>query len=191
MKYIFLLLIAFAGTACSDTNTTQRVEKPVYFDVAGYVKGQIDALSKQKPGVAKRTQMGKNVEQHTTRTINWSRELELFTQADINKPAFRSSYTIARPDSLTYRYVLKPTEKDLTVRSLTIRLDSVTHQPRRIDALLATENRLYTSERQIFLESGPQAGNKWGVTHYRVSGFQHLSISNRNTFDVEGTVLQN
>ncbi len=189
MKYVFPLLAILYLSACSDA-TTQRTEKPVYFDVAGYVKSQIEALSKQNPGVAKRTSMGEKVEQQTTRTINWSRELELFAQADINKPALRTSYTVVRPDSLTYQYVMKPSEKALTVRSLTIKLDSVTRQPRRIDAVLTSENPLYTSEKQIFLESGPQAENKWGVTHYRVSGFQHLSMSDKNTFDVEGTVLR-
>jgi hypothetical protein len=190
MNYVFLLLAAVSITACSDGNTTQRTEKPVYFDVAGYVKGQIEALSKQKPGVTKRTQMGEKVEQQTTRTINWSRELELFTQADINKPALRNSYTIVRPDSLTYQYMLKPTEKNLTVRSLTVKLDSLTHQPRRIEAMLTTENSLYTSERQITLESGPRQAMNWGITHYRMQGFQHLIVSDRNTFDVEGRVLQ-
>ncbi|MBO0951506.1 hypothetical protein [Fibrella forsythiae] len=189
MKYAFLLLATLSITACS-TDTAQRNEKPVYFDVAGYVKSQIDALSKQKPGVIKRLQMGEKLEKQTTRTINWSRELELFTQADINKPALRNSYTIVRPDSLTYQYTLKPTEKNLTVRSLTVKLDSATHKPRRIDAVLTTENPLYTAERTIFLESGPQPGNKWGVTHYRLNGFQHLSISDKHTFDVEGTVVR-
>ncbi|WP_375448617.1 hypothetical protein [uncultured Fibrella sp.] len=189
MKYAFLLLATSLLTACAD-NTAQRTEKPVYFDVAGYVKSQIDELSKQKPSVTKRLQMGEKLEKQTTSTINWSRELELFAQADINKPALRNSYTIARPDSLTYRYVLKPSEKNLTVRALTVKLDSATHQPRQIDAVLTTENPLYTAERQISLESGPTAGKNWGVTHYRLQGFQHLSISDKHTFDVEGTVLR-
>ncbi|ARK11317.1 hypothetical protein [Fibrivirga algicola] len=189
MKYVFLLAV-LSVTACS-TDTAQRTEKPVYFDVAGYVKGQIETLSKQKPGVDKRTQMGDKVERQTTRTVNWSRELELFMQADINKPALRSSYAVARPDSLTYQYTLKPTEKNLTVRSLTVKLDSVTRQPRQIAAVLTTENSLYTSERQIVLESGPRPATNWGVTHYRMQGFQHLIVSDKNTFDVEGTVLPN
>ncbi|MEZ0483426.1 hypothetical protein [Fibrella aquatica] len=189
MKYAFLLLAALSITACSD-GTAKRTEKPVYFDVAGFVKGQIDVLSKQKPTVTKRSQMGDKVEKQTTSTINWSRELELFAQADINKPALRNSYTIARPDSLTYQYTLKPTEKNLTVRSLTVRLDSATRQPHHIDAVLATENLLYTSERRIRLDNGSRANGSWGIVHYRLQGFQHLSISDKNTFDVEGTVLR-
>ncbi len=186
MKYAFLLLALVSVTACTDDPKTTAT--PVYFDVAGYVKKQIAALSAQRPNVAKRAQMGEKVEQQTTRAINWSRELELFTQADINKPALRSSYAIARPDSLTYRYTLKPSEKNLTVRSLTVRLDSATRQPRQIDAVLMTQNLLYTSERRIRLESGLLKNKQWGVTHYSLQGFQHLSISDKHTFDVQGTV---
>ena len=77
--------------------------------------------------------------QQTTRDINWTRELELFTQADINKPALRSSYQITRPDSLTYQYTLKNSEERLTVRSLNVRLDAATRKPSRIDAVLQTK----------------------------------------------------
>lgn len=186
MNYAFLLFLALSVIACSEAPKSS--EKPVYYDVAGYVTGQVKILSSEKPPVTKRLQMGQKTEQQTSRAINWSRELELFMQADINKPALRGSYAIARPDSLTYRYTLKPTEKNLTVRSLTVKLDSSTRQPLRIEAVLVSENSLYKAEKQILLESGPGKGSVWGVTHYRLSGFQHLSISDKNTFDVEGTI---
>ena len=186
MKYSVLCLLIGASLACS--NPASRPEKPVYFDVAGYVGQQVKALSAQHPSVSKRTQMNGEVEQQTTQQINWSRELELFAQADINKPALRSSYTIDRPDSLTYLYTLKPGEKELTVRSLQVRLDAATRKPHRIDAVLASENPIYESERQIELESGARAGGTWGVTHYRLRGYQQLRMTDRNTFDVEGTV---
>ena len=186
MNYAFLLLLALSVIACSEA--PQSTERPAYFDVAGYVASQIKILSEQKPSVAKRLQMRGKVEQQTSRAINWSRELELFMQADINKPALRGSYAIAHPDSLTYRYTLKPTEKNLAVRSLTVKLDSITRKPLRIEAVLVSENSLYTAEKQILLESGPKEGNNWGIISYHLSGFQHLSISDKNTFDVKGTI---
>ncbi|MBO0934478.1 hypothetical protein [Fibrella aquatilis] len=186
MKYVLSLLLLVTFSACD--NTARQQTAPVYYDVLGYVKGQIEALSKTKPMVSKQAQMGAKTQQLTSRTVNWKRELELFTQADINKPALRQSYTIARPDSLTYRYTLKPSEKNLTVRSLTVQLDSATRQPRQIEAVLVTKNFLYESERHILLESGPVKSGGWGVRHYRLRGFQHLSVSDAHPFDVEGTV---
>ncbi|MBO0937676.1 hypothetical protein J2I47_14050 [Fibrella sp. HMF5335] len=188
MKYVFGLLALLSFSACE--KASQQNTPPVYYDVLGYVKGQIDVLSKTKPMVSKRAEINEKNQQFTTRTINWKRELELFTQADINKPALRQSYTIARPDSLTYRYTLKPSEKNLTVRSLTVQLDSATRKPRQIEAVLVTKNFLYESERHILLESGPTKATQWGVRHYRLRGFQHLSVSDAHPFDVEGTVAQ-
>jgi hypothetical protein len=183
---LLALLPALLLTACD--NGPQQSAKPVYYDVAGYVDGQMKVLETTKPMVQKQAQMGNKTEKRSTQTLDWSRELELFKQADINKPALRSSYVIAHPNALTYRYTLKPTEEKLTVRSLTVQLDSATRQPRRIEATLVTDNPLYGSERQLLLESSPTPQRGWGVVRYQIRGFQHLRISSKNTFLVEAKV---
>ena len=184
--YSFFLVIVLGISSCTDT--VQQNQPNVYYDVLGFVKGQIASLSAQKPVVSKTVSINEERNRQTTRGINWSRELELFTQADINKPALRTSYQIARPDSLTYQYTLKKSEERLTVRSLTVRLDSLTHQPRRIEAVLQTSNPLYSSERQLLLESGPMGDRTWQVKHYKLWGFQKLPYFSRNNFSVEGKV---
>ncbi len=184
---VFLLFTSLLAGGCADP--VQTNQPAVYYDVSGFVKNQIKELSTRKPLISKAVAINKDRNQQTTRDINWSRELELFTQADINKPALRSSYQIARPDSLTYRYTLKNSEERLTVRSLQVNIDSVTRQPRRIVAVLQTNNALYSSERHLLLESGPQAGQQqWRVQHYKVSGFQKLPYFDKNEFLVEGRV---
>lgn len=188
MRFFYSIFLLSTLLISSCTDSTQQNQPNVYFDVLGFVKRQIAHLSAQKPLVSKDVAINENRNQQTTRAIDWSRELELFTQADINKPALRSSYQIARPDSLTYRYTLKKSEENLTVRSLIVRLDSLTHQPRRIEAVLQTNNPLYSSERQLLLESGPTAGRTWQVKYYKLSGFQKLPYFNKNEFLVEGRV---
>lgn len=185
VSFLFLLLIS----GCTDS--TQQNQPNIYYDVAGFVKQQIADLSLQKPLVSKSVLINKEQNQQAIHDINWNRELELFLQADINKPALRNSYQIARPDSLTYQYTLKSTEERLTVRSLLVQLDSLTRHPRRIEAVLQTNNPLYTSERHVLLESGPtgnspDAGRQWRVQHYKVDGFQKLPYFDKNTFWVEG-----
>ena len=103
--YPVFFLLLFISSSC--TNPTQQDQPNVYYDVLRFVKQQIVELSAQKPLVNKAISLNKTRSQQNTRAINWSRELELFTQADINKPALRSSYQITRPDSLTYQYTLK------------------------------------------------------------------------------------
>lgn len=169
-------------------NAAQQTQPNVYYDVAGFVKRQITALAAQKPVVSKEVRINKERNQQTSRDLNWTRELELFSQADINKPALRSSYQIARPDSLTYRYTLKKSEEKLTVRSLVVQLDPATRQPRRIEAVLQTANPLYSSERHLVLESGPAGNQQWRVQRYKLSGFQQLSYFDRNEFLVDGQI---
>ena len=183
---IFLLLTLFFSSC---TDPAQKTQPNVYYDVLGFVNQQITDLSSQKPLVTKVVAINANRNQQATRDINWNRELELFIQADINKPALQTSYQMARPDSLTYQYTLKNSEERLTVRSLTVRLDSVSHRPRQIEAVLQTSNPLYSSERTLLLESGLMANRQWRVQHYKVSGFQKLPYFDKNEFLVEGRLL--
>lgn len=187
MKPSILLFLCLFAFAC-DNSSTQTASKPVYFDVAGYVKGQIQTLSTQKPTVAKNAFINQKANNQTTQDIDWEKELDLFVQADINKPAFRTSYTVVRPDSLTYHYTLKPSEEKLTVRALMVKLDSVTRQPAQITAVLKSENPLYQSERRILLESGVNKAKGWSIQKYQVEGFQQLTYFDRNEFRVQGKV---
>ncbi|GAB4052075.1 hypothetical protein [Spirosoma litoris] len=187
MRFVYpsFLLVTLLISGCADP--AQQTQPNVYYDVLRFVKQQISDLSAQKPLVRKAVAINDSKSQQTIREINWSHELELFTQADINKPALRSSYQISRPDSMTFQYTLKNPDDRLAVRSLRVEVDSVTHQPRRIEATLQTSNPLYSSERTLLLESGA-VGKAWRVQHYKVSGFQKLPYFDKNNFLVEGRI---
>lgn len=188
MRFVCLLCFSLLLIFSRCDNPVQQNQPNVYYDVAGFVQGQMVSLSARKPLVDKAVLINQNRSRQATRDLNWTRELELFAQADINKPALRNSYQITRSDSLTYQYTLKKSEERLTVRSLTVQLDSATRQPRRIEAVLQTSNPLYSSERHLLLESGPAGGRSWRVNHYKLAGFQKLSYFDRNSFLVEGRV---
>ncbi|GAB3887540.1 hypothetical protein [Spirosoma agri] len=188
MRFVYSGCLLFSLFASSCTDSVQQNQPNVYYDVSGFVKHQISDLSAQKPLVHKTVAINARQDQENKTDVNWTRELELFTQADINKPALRNSYQIARPDSLTYQYTLKRSEERLTVRSLNVRLDAVTHQPRLIEAVLQTSNPLYSSERHLLLESGPATGQQWRVQHYKVAGYQKLPYFDKNEFLVDGKV---
>ncbi len=126
--------------------------------------------------------VGQEEEKRSTREVDWKRELELFLQADINKPAYRLSYAAARPDSLTYEYVLQ-TEEDLPVRFLKVVLDKTNGKPLLIEAKISSENQLYESEKNLSIRCEEKAG-VWRVAAYQIKGFQELVISDRKPFDV-------
>jgi hypothetical protein len=185
-SFRLLILILPALTACEGPAADQQIK--TYFDTKTFVDQQVVLLTKQKPTVQKTVRLDQANQVQQTDSIDWNRELELFRQLDLNKPAFRSSYTTARPDSLTVQYRLKPGEKQMTVQLLTVRLDAATRQPAQISATLHAQNPLYQSERRILLDCGPTKTRQWRVAHYRVEGFRQLTFFSRNEFSIDGRI---
>ncbi len=180
-----LLFVGFcfllALTSCQNP-AENNTEPNAYYDVKGFVQTQIQLLSQQQPTIEKMMVVGQDVEKRTTKEVNWKKELELFLQADINKPAFRLSYAIQHPDSLTYEYTLQ-TEEDLPVRFLKVVLDKNSGKPALIEAKISSENKLYESEKNLSMRCEEKAG-VWRVATYQIEGFQELVISDRKPFDV-------
>lgn len=172
----------------SCTSPVERAEKSAnYYDVKGFVNDQISSLNTSHKAVAKRMSMGGKHETIQQQNVNWKKELELFVQADINKPAYRKSYDIVHPDSLNYTYTLKKGE-NLPVQSLQIKLDRNSGKPHSLRAELRSTNRLYDSKKDISLTCS-EKGGKWRITSYRVSGYQKLSLMNKKEFVVEGSII--
>lgn len=177
----FLLILSSCQTP-AETST----EPNAYYDVKGFVQSQIHLLSQQKPTIEKTMVVGQDEEKRTTKAVDWKKELELFLQSDINKPAFRQSYATERPDSLTYTYKIQ-TGEDLPVRFLKVVLDKNSGKPALIEAKISSKNKLYESEKNLAMRCEEKAG-VWRVASYQIRGFQELVISDRKPFDVRVVV---
>ncbi|MFC5410495.1 hypothetical protein ACFPMF_14305 [Larkinella bovis] len=182
MKYRYAFVLLLGIGACS--NPAKEAPAGTYYDLESYLEQQISQLKARNPTVVKQAGFGKDQEQQTTKGIDWSRELDLFLQADINKQAYQSSYQKNRPDSLTYEYRLKAGE-NLPVQVLRVELDSVTHQPRLVKATLRTKNSLYESERNLWLES-----EQGVIKRYHIDGFQRLAWLDEKRFLIEGELKE-
>jgi Zn-dependent metalloprotease len=158
-------------------------EPNLYYDVEGFIRDQIELLNQKKPMVTKQMVVSGVQEARTTKEVDWSKELELFIQADINKPAYRQSYTIQQPNPLTFEYVLN-SEEDLTVRHLKVILNDSTGRPSRLEARLLSQNKLYESEKNLELTCADRNG-VWQIVSYRIQGFQELITSSRKPFIIQ------
>ena len=184
MYRICLCIIMFLVCASCATDAAEMPKK--YYDLQRFINGQIELLNRAKPTVEKQMRAAGAAEQVLTADIDWGKELELFLQSDLNKAAFQTSYNVARPDSLTYQYSLKATEK-LPVKSLRICLDSASGQPALVEALLAVENKLYRSEKKILLRCG-QTKKRWVLQSYQITGFQKLVLTDQKNFEITSVV---
>ena len=187
MKHIFLLL-SLAGLFFSCQPSPETTSVKTYYDLKGFLEKQVIGLNKQKPSVLKETKIGNSKDQKTTNAIDWNKELEIFLQTDLNKPAYKLSYVINRPDSTTYEYRLKDGEK-MTVKYLKISVGLLSKQIEKLEAVVKQSNQLYHSEKQLLFTCAPAQNGQWQIKTYEVSGFQQLAMAEKKTFSVKGIVL--
>lgn len=169
--------------------------KPGYFDVKQFLDAQVAELSRQQPAVEKQVQL-RNGQTETTRVskTDWSKELQIFYQADINKPALRGAYSerVGAPYSnaagkSVYAYVRKP-GVDATVESLTINTLGAAgpkDQVEELTAVIKQDNALFYSEKKVSMRS-----NNNQLTEYEVRGVQKLAFFDTVRYSVRTRVLQ-
>ena len=154
--------------------------KPDYFDMKGFLDAQVAELSRQQPAVEKQVQL-RDGRTETTRVSNvdWAKELQIFYQADINKPALRGAYAAsgAAPYSnaagkAQETYVLKP-DMEATVKSLQVDLlgGALTDQVEEIAAVVRQDNALFYSEKKLRLRC-----RQGQITDYEATGVQKLVL---------------
>ncbi|WP_090152074.1 hypothetical protein [Dyadobacter soli] len=189
MHYRFLTIVAavlvFSLVSCRQEETRDDAPK-AYYDLKGFIENQIEYLNDKKPEVSKTAVLGSKHEASKTREVDWKKELELFVQADINKPSYRQSYEVVQNGPLHYEYRLKP-GNDLPVAYLKIDTDSVLKQPLRVEALIQASNKIYNSEKKIVLNA-VKRDNLLGVNTYEVNGYQKLIFVDKKLFSIRGEI---
>ena len=172
------------GTATVQPNPGNR--KPAYFGLLEFLAQQATTLNRRQPAVEKQVLL-RNGNQETTRVpqTDWTKELQIFQQADINKPALRGLYatdsaTLASGAVRRTFRRLPGTEhpvEQLTVVSLGAVVQEVT-------ARVAQDNPLVYSAKTLELRCQNGA-----LTTYRVTGVQKLILFDSVRYAVQARVL--
>ncbi|GGC07899.1 hypothetical protein [Dyadobacter sediminis] len=181
-------MILVLGIFTSGCENREAEEKTIhtYFDLKGLIENKIVYLNERKPKVTKTIILNGKKEVSSTTKIDWKKELELFVQADINKPAFKNSYSTIKKSAAELEYVIKNGE-DLNVRSLRIKMDTLQKQPYSIQALIKSENKIYKSEKYIELTFSNK-NNEWQPVSYSVKGYQKLLMMDPKSFDIAAKI---
>jgi hypothetical protein len=178
-KLVYILSLIIGISACQSESAEMKVKK--YYDLKGLVERQIEALKTDKPRVQKDILVNEGTENQTVDSLDWSKELEFFIQADLNKPAFLSSYRVDS-SSMNVKYFLKETEK-LPVKFLEV--NRMGEDGVEIRALVSNSNYLYDTERnlKLYLKQGQ-------LIDYQIDGFQKVVFGKKKMFKVMGKVLR-
>ena len=182
-----LLILAACGPGEDATvRPTPANRKPNYFDVKGFLDSQVATLNRQQPVVEKQVRLrdGKAETTRVTKT-DWSKELQIFYQADINKPALRGAYEVEstnQADNPSTTYKKKPAV-EASVRELIV--SKGTDFPEAITATIIQDNPLFYSEKKIQLRASSK-----GLQSYSVEGIQKLIMFDTVRYTVRTRIVE-
>ena len=166
-----ILLLSGLQSCKPDIKQTGAVLK--YFDIAGFFKADTAKLRKLDPQVNKTVTHNGVTENKTVHIGNWGHELNLFIQSDINRPAWKNSYTVQNTDSLVIYQAKYP---DLKTVRVVIRKDK--DKVKWVLIYNHTKNLLYeTREKLSYFPDSAYLIEKWqqvrlmGRNNYRIQGF--------------------
>ncbi|GAA4391139.1 hypothetical protein [Hymenobacter koreensis] len=186
-RWLGLAVLGLMLAGCSGKDPAERpARRPAgYFDTQALLNTQLQRLK----GATLEKQVALRNGQTETRQltgVNWANELQLFYQADINKPALRGAYDVATTDSagLKRRVFRRRPEVDHPVIEMAVL--EAGPVVRELRASISQDNPLFFSGKQLRMRFGADGL----LTDYRVIGTQKLVVFDSTRYAARGRVLR-
>jgi hypothetical protein len=113
-----------------------------YVDLQGFFSAEAGRLNAKKPTFTKTVCInGKKESKVLNKSIDWEKELSVFKEADINKPAFKGMYQIS---TLPYKTIYTTHSKNATIKRIEVDFGD-TKKPLGIRIFQLTKNLIYQS----------------------------------------------
>jgi hypothetical protein len=117
IKNLTLVFLALSLAACQQKEISKKQLE--YVDLEGFFSAEAKRLNSQKPTLLKTVGINQKSEQKLLKkNIDWTKELSVFKEADINKPAFKGMYQMSKlPNKTVYtalnkKYLIQRIEVD-------------------------------------------------------------------------------
>lgn len=146
----------------------------VYFDLKAFFRSDSARLAGLNPAVVKTVTHNGVTETKTVHIGNWSQELNLFVQSDINRPAWKSSYSVSNSDSAVIYKALTP---ELKTRRIIIK--KIGEKVQWMLIYNHTKNLLYETNEKL---------SYFPDSLYLIEKSQHVKLMGRNDYKVQGTL---
>ena len=180
---ISLLLTSWIVVSCSSFQKEEVKAPSPYFDVKEYFEQEIKRLQEENPAIEKLARLNGKKERKKETDVDWERELSIFLEIDITKPAMTGVYEI---DSVLLSsgnlQITYATEKpDLSIREVTLVLNAE-KVPQLVEARIIGDNFLYTSERRLSYKKDDS---------YSVQGEQDIVFMDERKFRIDASFITN
>lgn len=165
--FIFIIFILIS---CKDT---EQKSANRYIDLKGFFEGESNRLQKLNLKINKSVGRNGIFESKNNITVDWKNELSLFTESDINKPAWNNSYKITG-DSVNIFYTA--IDSNLHTRFIHITKDTYGRLV-HISILNYTRNNLYNSSESLSYTPD---------STYKIIKHQDVLLLGSNKYEITG-----
>jgi hypothetical protein len=166
------VVLMLAINSCkNDSHSAADTNK--FFDIKGYFKAESARLTKSNPPVDKTVVHNNTTETQKVHISNWDNELSSFTESDINKPAWKASYTVTVTDDLL---IYKAKDPELKTQEIMIKKDHnkikwilIVNHPKK-NILYENAEKLSYFPDSLYLIQKKLMVRVLGINRYKISG---------------------
>ncbi|KEQ29233.1 hypothetical protein N180_20700 [Pedobacter antarcticus 4BY] len=178
MKFILKIPLGLLmmASACNNREPGKTNADKSYFDLKGYFTAEASKLQQQNPLISKTVVLNGSQEEKKLQIADWSKELSIFIDADINKPAWKGEFTHTVTDSLE-SYTTK--SEKIPVRKVNLHKSGNTID--EINIILHTNNSLYDSADTLVYKPGEL---------YQISKSQKIRLMDQKNYLMRGLFPQ-
>lgn len=145
MRVVCALIVSTCFVwGCEADVKTQRINN--YFEISGFFTSEAAKLKTLNISPIKWVKDNEGIRKSNEKKIDWDKELVFFIENDINKPAWKNSYSITSlvVDSIE-TLIYTAIEPKLSIREICIRKQLINNLITEIQIRKRTSNNLYTS----------------------------------------------
>lgn len=169
------ILIISIWSACKPAVKESRAGLK-YFDLKGYFERDSARLTKLNQLVLKSVKHNELTETKKVHISNWGTELSLFKGSDINRTAWKNSYSVLADSNLL---IYKALEPDLKTREILIKL--VRGKVKYIMIINDTKNLLFKAQEKL---------SYFPDSMYLIQKAQTVRFLGENKYDIKGLFNQ-
>jgi hypothetical protein len=168
-----VMMLVFCAYGCKpDIKETGTALK--YFDLKSFFSSETTRLNRLNKFVVKTVAHNNVTQSKKVRIYNWARELDLFIGSDINRPAWKDSYTITVSGDITIYRAKYP---ELKMHQMLIKKDN--GKVKWILIFNRTKNLLYQTYEKL---------SYFPDSLYTIEKDQRVKLLGRNTYTVQGII---
>ena len=153
LRVIVILSLLFVF-GCTSDKKNEAIRTGVYFDLVELLNDQVEKFGREKPTLTKELSVNGEKETRTVKfdsTSQWSEELQLFYQADINKLGLEEAYITQEVSEGAGRNKVTDTAKTNKPVVRSIEYNYLNDNLESIRIIMRDENPVYKFEKELFL----------------------------------------